>query len=54
MNMQAEPIFVLEVNNTIALLNIVCIMNRPQFSKVFPKREQQTKLMNFLYNILNI
>ena len=29
--MQAEPIFVLEVNNTIAVLNIVCIMNQYQF-----------------------
>ena len=48
------PIFNLEINTTISVLNLVCIMNHDQFHRVFQTKQQIDQLLNFLNEVLNV
>lgn len=43
-----------DINTTISLLNLVCIMNQQQYHLVFKTEEQTLKLLAFLEGVLNI
>lgn len=46
--------FSLEINTTISVLNLVCIMNHDQFHRVFRTQKQINQLLNFLDEVLNV
>lgn len=43
-----------DINTTISLLNLACIMNQQQYHRVFKTEEQTRKLLAFLEEVLNI
>jgi len=49
----SKPIFGLEINTTISLLNIICIMNHDQFHRIF-SGENTDRLLELLSEILDL
>jgi hypothetical protein len=45
---------VLEINTSIAILNLICIMNQEQYSKIFTHPQKTQQLLDFISQIFEV
>jgi hypothetical protein len=49
-----NPTLGLDINATIAILNLICIMNHDQFHHIFVKKAYSDRLLEFLKDVLEL
>lgn len=50
----SQPTLVLEINTSIAILNLICIMNQEQYSKIFTTPAKTQMLLQFISQIFEV
>jgi hypothetical protein len=45
---------VLEINTSIAMLNLICIMNQDQYNKIFTNATKTQQLLDFISEIFEV